>query len=84
MKWANQLVDNVENFRLHGFVLSNDFYGGNLIHTCNRCINKPMKDMKSTISAGAKCASKSVINVGMKSMTLDPVVATIRAKENRV
>ena len=47
-------------------------------------MSRLMNDMKSTISVGSKCASRSDINVGMKSMTLEPVVATIRAKANLV
>jgi len=39
-----------------------------------------MKFMKSTSSDGSKCAKRLAISGGMRSVTLEPVVAMMRAK----
>lgn len=43
-----------------------------------------MKFMKSINSEGSKCARRFAVSGGMKGAMIDPVVARIRAKANRV
>lgn len=81
---TRQLIHYIRDFGLLDVSKHNMWGMGRKTRTCSRCINKLMNDIKSTISVGSKCASKSDISVGMKSITLDPVVATMRANANRV
>lgn len=88
MQWAYELIQDVENVQLREEderLLSQCIrVKKGRAPTCNRCMSNPMKFMKSTSSVGSKCASKLDIKVGIKSVTLDPVIATIRANANRV